>query len=100
MFVGYSVSVIHKMLCLIFMTMKRVSLLATPLAVANLLGSEKDVARVYTTYTSGSREATVINESGLYSLILRSRKPDAMLKLDEDEKLTLPLVMSGQSRNV
>ena len=44
-------------------------------AAARLDDDEKGVANVYT--PGGAQEMTVINESGLYSLILTSRKPSA-----------------------
>lgn len=44
-------------------------------AAARLDDDEKDRANVTT--LGGTQEMTVINESGLYSLILTSRKPEA-----------------------
>lgn len=45
------------------------------MAISRLDADEKDVSNVYT--LGGNQEMTVINESGLYSLILTSRKPEA-----------------------
>ena len=47
----------------------------TPDAVRILDEDEKDVQIMHT--PSGDQKLTIINESGLYSLILRSRKPEA-----------------------
>ncbi len=41
----------------------------------NLDDDEKDVCKVYT--PSGEQDMTVISESGLYALVLRSNKPEA-----------------------
>ena len=43
--------------------------------IASLDDDEKGVNTIYA--PSGEQEMTIINESGLYSLILRSRKPEA-----------------------
>lgn len=45
------------------------------MAIASLDDDEKGVHKVYT--LGGNQEVTIINESGLYSLILRSKKPEA-----------------------
>ena len=47
----------------------------TSMAVAGLDDDERDVSSVDT--RGGPQSATVISESGLYSLVLRSRKPEA-----------------------
>ncbi len=44
--------------------------------VENLDEDEKGVCNIYT--PGGNQEMTIINESGLYSLIFRSRKPEAL----------------------
>lgn len=45
------------------------------MAIAALDEDEKGVSKVYT--QGGEQEVTIINESGLYSLVLRSNKPEA-----------------------
>lgn len=47
----------------------------TAMAVKGLDDDERGISNVYT--PSGNQEMTIINESGLYSLILRSRKAEA-----------------------
>ena len=44
-------------------------------AVGRLDEDEKDVASIYT--LGGDQNMAIVNESGLYSLVLRSRKPEA-----------------------
>lgn len=47
-------------------------------AASSLRNLDSDEKGVHTVHTpGGSQEMTTINESGLYSLILRSRKPEA-----------------------
>jgi prophage antirepressor-like protein len=48
----------------------------TPSAIRELDADERDTVRIQHS-TSGNPNVTIINESGLYSLILRSRKPEA-----------------------
>ena len=45
------------------------------MAVQNLDDDEKDVSKVYT--PSGEQDMTIISESGVYALVLRSNKPEA-----------------------
>ena len=45
------------------------------MAIQGLEDDEKGVSKVYT--PGGVQEVTIISEPGLYSLILRSRKPEA-----------------------
>lgn len=45
------------------------------MAISSLDEDEKGVSKVYT--LGGEQEMTVINEAGLYSLIIRSNKPEA-----------------------
>ena len=47
----------------------------TPSAIRALEGDEKGVHSLYT--LGGSQEMTIISEAGLYSLIIRSRRPEA-----------------------
>jgi prophage antirepressor-like protein len=42
-----------------------------------LIGLDEDEKREHEQYSGSGRKPTLINESGLYSLILRSRKPEA-----------------------
>lgn len=54
---------------------RALSIVKTDRALTNL---DEDERRAHTVSTStGAKEVAVINESGLYSLILRSRKPEA-----------------------
>ena len=58
------------------MKMKRVSFQLTPPVASRLDDDEKNTLHL-TQGTSGNPNATIINEPGLYSLVLGSRKPEA-----------------------
>jgi prophage antirepressor-like protein len=49
----------------------------TPSAIRELDADERDTVRIQHS-TPGNPNVTIISESGLYSLILRSRKPEAL----------------------
>lgn len=57
-------------------------------AVARLDEDEKNTV-VLTDGNRGNPNMTIVNEPGLYTLVLGSRKPEALGRLDLDEQVAL-----------